>query len=324
MKDYIQIIIIFIVFLMFIPAIAFLNHSDSSSKKASSKSFNDIDSVKIYFTDEKKCRTYTLEEYLIGAVFAQMPADFNTEALKAQAILAHTYILKRSQSEKTSPTDNLNGALISNNAKLYQGFFTEKQAKDFYGKDYEKSYKKIKSAVKAVENYILTYENQPIIVAFHAVSSGQTQSSKIAWGEELPYLQSVESPQDKKMEAASVELSFSIQQLQEKLSAVYDDIKFSDSNESSWIKLKSDEKTGYVTTVNICGKEISSSEFIEILDISSPCFTVEFSENKFIFKSMGYGHLVGMSQYGANAMAESGKKYQEILKHYFVGCEISS
>lgn len=328
MKDYIQIIIVFFVFLTLIPAIALLNrseHQKTALPAVSSESFEDIKSVKIYFTEEKKCKTYSLEEYMTGAVLAQMPADFESEALKAQAVLAHTYILKRSISEQNSPTDNLNGALISDNTELYQGFFTEEQAKKFYGDEYDSAYKKVKSAVEDVKNCILTYENQPIIVAFHAISSGFTESAETAWGEDLPYLQSVESPEDKEIDGVCVQTILSAEELQEKLSAVYDDIDFSsEKDKSDWIFCKSDKETGYVTSVDVCGKIITSAEFIEILDISSPCFTVQVSDSEFTFESMGYGHLVGMSQYGANSMAESGKNYSDILNRYFTGCKVIS
>ena len=115
-----------------------------------------------------------------------MPADFDEEALKAQAVLAHTYICRRQLSEAQSPTPALKGALISDDSTLYQSFFTLKAAKEYYGSDYEKAYKKVKSAVQSVENEILTYEDEPIIVAFHAASNGHTQSDQKRMGRGYP------------------------------------------------------------------------------------------------------------------------------------------
>ena len=134
--------------------------------------------------------------------------------------------------------------------------------------------------MKSVENEILTYEGEPIIVAFHAASNGHTQSAKNAWGEDIPYLLSVDSSADKDLD------------------------------------------TGYVTNLTVCGYDIQPNTFCDILDISSPCFEFTFANTKFTFTSHGFGHLVGMSQYGANAMAEKGSDYKAILTHYFTDTKL--
>ena len=173
---------VFAVILIIIPTIVFLRPNESASKPA----FAEKEKIAVYFTESGKTEDFTLEEYMIGSVLAQMPADFDEEALKAQAVLAHTYICRRQLSEAQSPTPALKGALISDDSTLYQSFFTLKAAKEYYGNDYEKAYKKVKSAVNAVKDDILTYNGEPIIVAFHAASNGHTQSAKNAWGEDIP------------------------------------------------------------------------------------------------------------------------------------------
>lgn len=182
MKDLIQIMAVFAVILTIIPTIVFLRPNESASKPA----FSENEKIAVYFTESGKTEDFTLEEYMIGSVLAQMPADFDEEALKAQAVLAHTYICRRQLSEAQSPTPALKGALISDDSTLYQSFFTLKAAKEYYGSDYEKAYKKVKSAVNAVKNDILTYEGEPIIVAFHAASNGHTQSAKKRMGRRYP------------------------------------------------------------------------------------------------------------------------------------------
>lgn len=321
MKEYIQTIAVFIIFLTAIPCIVFL--SDNSKNAVSSAQTYAENNIEIYFTKEKKCHTYSLTEYLIGAVLAQMPADFDDEALKAQAVLAHTYILRREQAEKAQPTKALCGGLISDNNEIYQGFFTEQQAKDFYKDDYEKAYKKVRSAVEDAADYILTYKGEPVIVAFHAISSGYTENALTAWGQDIPYLQAVKSDKDKKINGIESEKIYTAQELKEKISSVYDDIEFTDlSDAKNWIVISDVNKRNYVTKLKICGREIPVSEFIEVLDISSPCFTVDFSNTKFSFISQGFGHLVGMSQYGADSMGKSGKNFKEILDHYYTDCTV--
>lgn len=139
MKDLIQIMAVFAVILTIIPTIVFLRPNESASKPA----FSEKEKIAVYFTESGKTEDFTLEEYMIGSVLAQMPADFDEEALKAQAVLAHTYICRRQLSEAQSPTPALKGALISDDSTLYQSFFTLKAAKEYYGSDYEKAYKKV-------------------------------------------------------------------------------------------------------------------------------------------------------------------------------------
>ena len=259
---------------------------------------------------------------MIGSVLAQMPAEFDEEALKAQAVLAHTYICRRQLSEAQSPTPALKGALISDDASLYQSFFTRKAAKEYYGSDYEKAYKKVKSAVQSVENEILTYDGEPIIVAFHAASNGHTQSAKNAWGEDIPYLLSVDSSADKDLVATECTQTLTAKDFQDKLLDRFPHINFTPlANADSWLKTKSDG-IGYVTNLTICGYDIQPNTFCDILDISSPCFEFTFANTKFTFTSHGFGHLVGMSQYGANAMAEKGSDYKAILTHYFTDTKL--
>lgn len=315
MKDIIQIMVVFAILLTVIPSIVFLN-ADGAEQNVSAK-MSDTADIAVYFTETGKTENYTLEEYMIGSVLAQMPSDFDEEALKAQAVLAHTYINRRMLTESQSPTAALNGALISDDANLYQGFFTEKAAKEYYGDDYESAYKKVKKAVDEVSDEILTYEGEPIIVAFHAASSGYTQSAKAAWGEDIPYLQSVKSESDKNLEGAECTATLTAEDLEEKLSQVFPEIEFTElSSANDWLQTKRDD-TGYVISLTVCGSAVDPNRFCEILDISSPCFEYEFRNTKFTFKSKGFGHLVGMSQYGANSMSKEGADHKDILSHYF-------
>ena len=328
MKHYIQITAVFALLIAVIPCIVFLSpqkpeaSQSSSSSAAENAQQTDTQKVKIYFTAEKKITEYTMQEYMLGAVLAQMPADFEPAALEAQAVLARTYALYRISSESAHPTPALNGAAMSDDTKLYHGFFTEAKAKELYKDKYETAKQKVLDAIKAAESKFLAYDGKPIIVAFHAVSDGFTRSAEDVWGQEIPYLVSVESKQDTELEQAKTVTELSSAQLKEKLEKIYDDIKFTDKPQD-WLKVTQTGEHGLVKTVSICGKEIAAAEFCEVLDLASQSFVYEIKNDKFIFTCKGLGHMVGMSQCGANEMAKQGKNCDQILTHYFKGCTLS-
>ncbi len=315
MKDYIQTAVIFIIFMGVIPCLAFIG-GKSQAESASSEITGDME-IGIYFTEKEKLETYSLEDYLIGAVLAQMPADFEDEALKAQVVLARTYIVRRYQAEQQSPTENLCGGLISDDTSLYQDFFTETQAQEFYGDDYRSAYEKVKDAVRSAPE-ILTYKNEPVIAAFHAISSGNTESAETAWGQDIPYLQSVESKSDLEINGVETEITMTSDAVKEILS----DYSLG-ANPAKWIELTANER-GYVISVKAGEKDISVTEFTKLMGIPSPCFEAGYSDGEFTFHSLGYGHLVGMSQYGANSLAAGGSTYKEILMHYYTDCKLES
>ena len=325
MKEYIQTAVVFAVMLMIIPCVVFLGDTHGSAAPAadetSSLSAVQSGKVKILFTKEKQVREYDTEEYVLGAVLAQMPADFEPAALQAQAVLARTYAAYRTKAESLSPTPQLDGAVMSDDTTLYQGFFTEAQAKDFYGSSYSTARSKVLQAVKATQGRILTYGGQPIIIAFHALSDGYTRSAKDAWGQDIPYLQSAESKWDAKLDFFKSKAVFTQAQFKEKLSAIDSTLTFSDSPED-WLKVTKTGEHGCVSEVTVSGKALSGSDFCRALDLNSPDFSFEVKDGSFTFTVCGVGHLVGMSQYGANAMAKEGKSCEEILSHYFSGCKL--
>jgi stage II sporulation protein D len=315
MKEYVQTVAVFVIFLALIPCIAFISVKQRTAQAVQNEDLS-LSEVKIYFTEEDTVTSYSVEDYVVGAVLSQMPADFESEALKAQAVLARTYITRRHIAEAQSPTAELKGADISDDGELYQSFFTETQAEEYYGDDYEAALDKVTEAVQAVEGEILTYNGNPIIAAFHAVSSGSTASALTAWGQDIPYLQSVDCSTDTDFDWNNVTAEISLSQFEKTFTKEYG-TDFSElSQGENPIALTADSR-GYVTEISVCGETVSTEDFISVFDIPSPCFTAELSEDSVIFSSVGYGHLVGMSQYGANTMAENGSDYAEILTYFF-------
>ena len=302
MKDYLQMMIATAIILALIPCVGYVKRTVVSSDSEA-----DSDTVKLLIEDTGEILSLSMQEYIIGAVFAQMPAEFEEEALKAQAVLASTYAERRKIAENENPTEKLDGAYLSNDSSLYQAYFTEEQAKEVYGDEYDEAYEKISSAAEYAENLMLTYDDEPILVAFHGISFGFTESAKTMWGEEIEYLQSVESEVDAKMEECISQNAFTESEMKVLLEEKYSDEELSDSAEN-WISTASQSQLGTVLQVKIGDGVYDAGEFCEAIGLNSQHFELTYVDGVFEFEVSGCGHLVGMSQYGANSMAQDGKK----------------
>ena len=341
MKDYIKIFMGFAILLLAIPSLVFFKGEAQKANTfgESNFAFSPIDNVNLLNVSTNEISKIKIKDYLIGSVLAQMPADFEPEALKAQAIICHTYIINRRYSETSSPTKSLNGADLSDDYAVYQKFFTEEQAKSFYGDNYDTAYEKATKAVESAGNLICTYKNQPIVTAFHAISCGKTESSESAWGTAFPYLVTVDSKWDKEISGYKQEMTLTVQELSARLSSNLN-LSFKDDfpTENS-ITIKDTTEIGTVQTVEIQTNDgtakVTGNEFAVVLNLNSCNFTIEYSQKsdnsnsegveqgEYKITCYGFGHMVGMSQYGANSMAKDGSTAEEILKHYFSGITVS-
>ncbi|MBP1561830.1 MAG: stage II sporulation protein D [Oscillospiraceae bacterium] len=265
----------------------------------------------------------SLRDYVIGAVLAEMPATYCDEALKAQAAAARTYAVRQREKQRLSPDPELLGADISNDSGKFQAYFTPEQARKFYGDGYDTYYEKVAAAVDATGNSVLVYEGEPIVAAFHSMSGGKTESAEVVWGSALDYLIPVESAADEESPSYLDEQVFSEAEVRARIEAEYTDAVF-DKNAADWVKITERSASGTVTAMTVCGKEMTGADFRRIFTLRSANFEVRYSEKSgdFSVTSKGYGHGVGMSQYGANAMASKGSTWQEILLHYYTGAEI--
>lgn len=314
MKDYLRLIGVVALMLALIPCVSYAKKKTDSAAAAQAQANGET--VKILFVGSGEITEYSLEEYIVGAVFAQMPADFEDEALKAQAVLAATYARRRISAESDSPTEELLGAHLSDDTDKYQAFFTDEQAREFYGENYGAAYEKISAAAEYAENFTLTYGGSPVIVAFHGISYGSTESALAMWGEDIPYLQSVESAADSSLEQCETVISFSEDEMKTRLSGEFTDGDFS-GEPQDWISAAETTAGKTVLKVRVGGEIYESERLCELLGLPSQHFTIEYSDGEFTCTSLGCGHLVGMSQYGANEMAKQGKSCEEILLHYF-------
>lgn len=262
--------------------------------------------------------TLSERDYVIGAVAAEMPAIFETEALKAQAVAAYTYAVRQRAISKAAPADELKGAHFSDDSTKYQAFYTTGQMKERYKEKFDEYYEKISDAAQSVYGELLEYEGEPIVAAFHSMSSGMTESSVNVWGGSLPYLTAVESKSDLSAPAYQCEYRFTEEEIKKALTG----FGFS-GKPDSWLKTGSVSKSGTVMTVTAGDRTITGVELRALLGLRSAAFTISYADGVFLITTKGYGHGVGMSQYGANAMAQGGSTYVEILEHYYPGTQLT-
>lgn len=280
----------------------------------------DTSEIKVLLTEENKTISVSMSEYLKGALASEMPPLYHTEALKAQAAVCRTYIEKMIEQESKNPTLELHGAYISDDSTKHQGYMTEKERREKFGAQFETYEQKLLQAVKESGSYIITYKGELITAAFHAISSGQTESSLNLWGSDLPYLQPVQSAGDKLSPDYASTVTLTDAQFKEKAAALTGASLSDDSDK--WIEKTDVSDSGTVLSITIGGKAFTGLEVREAMGLRSPCFTVKHENGSFIFSVSGYGHGVGMSQYGADYMARQGASWQEIIKHYYKDIEI--
>lgn len=292
-----------------------------SEEKNAHKAICSQEPYKVLDIESGEVLEVSVRDYVIGAVCAEMPASFSEEALKAQAVAAHTYAERQRLREKASPSPELNGADFSNDTAVYQGFFTKEQTRERFGERFEESYSKISSAADEVLPYIITYDDTPIIAAFHSMSAGYTESAENVWGTPVDYLIEVDSRSDLTAPKFREEKEFSRDGLKNALESAFEGISLGD-DASEWIQIKTTSDAGTVLSADIGGRAVTGNDIRAALELRSASFDVRIEGDNVIITTKGYGHGVGMSQYGANAMAEEGKSWRDIIAHYYPDCTI--
>lgn len=253
-----------------------------------------------------------LKDYLFGVVAAEMPALYHIEALKAQAVAAHTFLLYKANENKAKNYD------ISDDSNIHQAFITREQANEKWGENAKEYEAKIDSAVNDTISEIITYNNKPILSVYTAISAGKTESSENVWGKHYDYLVPTESVGDMLCNDYLSSASFTVEQISEKLCAP----NSVTAEHTSWFTSPVLSDSGTVLSMNFGEVTLSGAVIREALNLKSASFDVSFADNVFYFSVRGYGHLCGMSQYGANYMAMQGSSYKQILEWYYKGCEV--
>ena len=272
------------------------------------------ETFRMYLTEEKKTVNVTARDYCIGVVSAEMAAEYEVEALKAQAVVAYTYAKYKASLRKNEDYD------ITDTHTSDQAFLSVEEAKERFKDNYDKYTEKITAAVDAVLGQMITYDGKPILAVCHSISGGKTESATDIWGGEYPYLKPVESVGDVLSPNYLSEVTVSSDDMAKALKKLNGS---AEGDASKWLGEIKRSDSGTVLKIKLCSTELKGAELRTVLSLRSANFDVEYTDGGFKFTVRGYGHGVGMSQYGAQFMALQGSTYKEILKWYYTDCEVS-
>lgn len=260
----------------------------------------------------------TLSDYLWGVVAAEMPASFQPEALKAQAVAARTYCLylRGGEGEKHP------GADVCTDHTCCQAYLTYEQAAAGWGQDAQRYADKITQAIADTNGLLCLYEGQPIDAVFFSSTAGKTSGAMEVWGTEVPYLVSVDSPEGEEVPGWRTVVTFTPSEFTERFRLAFPEADFSAAPES-WFQDMETDDSGTVTAVTIGGVRVTGGQARAVFGLRSAHFAASATGEEVTFWVTGYGHSVGMSQYGANALAAQGNSFQQILEWYYTGAKVS-
>ncbi len=260
----------------------------------------------------------TLRDYLLGVVAAEMPASFEPAALEAQAVAARTDTLYRLLVARPHRE-----AACCVDPGCCKAYLSPEELRRRWGEDYDRWAEKIAAAVDATDGEVLTWEGKPIFAAFHACSDGWTEASEDVWVTALPYLRSVPTPETEgEVPAFRSEVRFGTEELRSLLEDKVPGAVLPE-DPADWLSGEKRTSSGRLLSVEAGGVTLSGTAFRLLLGLRSTAVTWSLREGTFRFETAGYGHGVGLSQYGAEAMAKAGSGWQEILRHYYTGAGIS-
>ena len=260
----------------------------------------------------------SMAEFLPGVLSGEMPAAFHEAALRAQSVAARTYILSRLDTRKAAHPQ----AAVCTDPACCQAWDSEERMREKWGADFERYYGKLRAAVSDTDGACLYWEGEPILACFHSSSAAVTESSAAVWNGALPYLVSVTSPEtERDVPNYITTVDLSCEAFREKVWSLYPGADLS-GEPAGWIGEVRREQSGRVESVIIGGIRAEAEALRTLFSLRSAAFTPEYTGEGFRFTVTGYGHGVGMSQYGANVMAARGATWQEILQHYYPGAEL--
>ena len=280
-----------------------IEHTNTDNTSVNNTTNSSVSEITVYRLNGSVIKL-NMTDYLIGVVSSEMPASFNLEALKAQSVLARTYALKAKQTEKKL-TDTVST----------QSYIDIDQMKNKWGNSFNTYYNKIKNAVENTNGEYLSYNGNYIEALYHSTNNGKTESSLDVFGNYYPYLISVSSEYDKNASSYLRTINMPIDTISNKLGL--------NLNNDSVISILSYTDGGNIKEININGNNFSGKKVRELLGLRSADFDISISDNNANITTRGYGHGVGMSQYGANGMANAGYSYKDILSHYYPGTTLT-
>lgn len=277
--------------------------------------------VTLTIQDGDTAEQMTLERYLTGVVRGEMPASFEMEALRAQAAAERSYVYYQlAAGRKDAHPD----ADFCTDHTCCSAYLSETAAREKWGGDFAPWNTRVEQAVSDTDGQVVLYNGRPILAVFHSSSAGRTAAAGDVWSGDLPYLVSVDSPEgEETVPNYYSTVTFTAAEAKEKLLAAYPELKLSGTPDR-WFGAAAENGSGRVETVSVGGTDIEGTELRRIFGLRSACFTVAADSESVTFRVTGYGHGVGMSQYGANQLAREGKTWQEILEWYYTGATVGN
>lgn len=280
--------------------------------------------IKVYISKDNKIVEMGLEDYVRGVVAGEMPAEFSMEALKAQAVAARTYALAHMKDFGGTPCSQAKGADVCNTVDCQVYVSKEDRLNDWPDDKKKEYWDKLTEAVTSTSGEVITYDGKAIKDPYYfSTSSGKTEDSQDIFAFSQPYLKSVVSSGDKDAPKYKSSKTISYDDLCKTMKNEYSNFKIgSSSNLKNNVTVKSRTNGGSVKEIIIGNTTISGTQLRRLFQLNSANFSLDYKAGKLIINCIGYGHDVGMSQWGANSMAKSGSNYADILKHYYTGVNI--
>ncbi len=313
MKKVIVFVILLITVSLFGPIVIIGAKTDKKSEKTTNYS-----PVKSNYLPEFKVKMQNGEiekisakDYVFGCLAGEMPINFADEALKAQAVAAYTFALRKKSLSKADYD-------LTADYHIDQCFLTNEEIKSKWGDNYEKNREKLANIIESVSGQWLCYDGKPALTVYHAISCGKTNSSKDVWGTDIPYLKSVDSSYDKTNNGYLSTVELTNDEFIKKFESI------EKINAPITVKNIKTGESGRVESVQINGKTVEGSLLQKTFGLRSSSFQLNVTEKAVIFTVFGYGHGVGMSQVGADYLAKNGSSYKEILHHYYSGAVLKT
>lgn len=330
MKKIVSIIIILFIIIIVLPffivkSCDVINNENEPQVIESEKNFY----VKVLNTNTNESMNLELDEYIKGVVAAEMPVTFHIEALKAQAIAARTYTMNRLE-EFGATADPVHPQYdLCTDYRHCQAWISKEKRLIAWDSNAELSslnnidlWAKIEEAVEATKGIAIIYNGNLIDPLFHSTSGGSTENSEDYFTSSLPYLKSVSSSYEDSSPYLNTNFEITVENFTNTFKEKYPDIKFESSKMIENIEILSTTEGGKISKIRVGNKVLTGREVRELLNLRSSQFTIAQKNSKLIFTVVGFGHGVGMSQYGADGMAKAGYTYEDILKHYYTGVEL--
>lgn len=294
------------------------SENDNAKEKVENKNIN----IKVYNAETKKIVTLPIEEYIKSVVASEMPMSFHDEALKAQSIAARSFVVPKLKEAGGTGCPKAHGADVCSDVHC-QAFTEKDKLLKSWGDEKDAKWEKVSKAVESTKGQVLTHNGQIAdAIKYFSTSTGKTEDSSEVFGYDKPYLKSVESKGEEVAPNFKSQVTIKKKDFISKVKKKHKDVKLDVKKLDKQIKITEKTTGDRVKAISIGGKTLTGIEVRSLFDLKSADFKISFDKNNIIFNVQGYGHGVGMSQWGANEMGKSNKNYKEILTHYYSGIEI--